>query len=79
MLYMCPWSTKAVLSSRSIFIAIAKNTLYGSKLSFFSLMPKIIRILSKNHVLMNIFSEFPTVNISKLNFLLVICIAKCFI
>ncbi len=30
-------------------------------------MPKIIRILNKDH-------EFPTVNISKLNFVLVICI-----
>ncbi len=30
--YMCPWSTKAVISSTVIFVAIAKNTLYGSKL-----------------------------------------------
>ncbi len=29
---MWPWSTKAVLSRWGIFITIAKNTLYGSKL-----------------------------------------------
>ncbi len=33
--YMWPWSTKPVLSRWGIFVAIAKNTLYGSKLSFF--------------------------------------------
>ncbi len=32
---MCPWSTEAVISSTGIFVEIAKNTLYGSKLSFF--------------------------------------------
>ncbi len=40
-------------------------------------MPKIIRILRS--CTMKIFSKFPTVNISKLNFWLVICIAKNFI
>ncbi len=40
-------------------------------------MPKIIRIIRSCS--MKIFSTFPTVNISKLNFLLVICIAKNFI
>ncbi len=40
-------------------------------------MPKIIRILRSCS--MNIFSKFPTVNISKLNFWLVICIAKNYI
>ncbi len=40
-------------------------------------MPKIIRILRSCS--MKIFSKFPTVNISKLNFWLVICIAKNFI
>ncbi len=29
---MCPWSTDAVISSTAIFVAITKNTLYGSKL-----------------------------------------------
>ncbi len=29
---MWPWSTKAVISNTGIFVAIAKNTLYGSKL-----------------------------------------------
>ncbi len=40
----------------------------------FSFMPKIIRILRSRS--MKIFSKFPTINISKLNFGLVICIAK---
>ncbi len=45
---MCdPWSTKPVLSLWGILLAIANNTLYGSKLYF---MPKIFRILSKHHV-----------------------------
>ncbi len=40
-------------------------------------MPKIIRILRS--LSMKIFCKFPTVNISKLNFWLIICIAKNFI
>ncbi len=44
------------------------------KIIAFSFMPKIIRILRSCS--MKIFSKFPTVNISKLNFWLVICIAK---
>ncbi len=43
----------------------------------FSFMPKIIRILRSCS--MKIFCKCPTVNISKLNFWLVICIAKNFI
>ncbi len=42
------WTTKAVISNTGIFVAIANNTLYGSKLYIF--MPQIIRILSKDHV-----------------------------
>ncbi len=38
--YMWHWSTKAVLSRWSIFVAIAKNTLYGSKLYIFILCQK---------------------------------------
>ncbi len=30
--HMCLWSTKAVISNTGIFVAIANNTLYGSKL-----------------------------------------------
>ncbi len=74
---MWPWSTKAVISSTSIFVAIAKNTLYGSKWPVFLLLPKIIRILRSCS--MKIFCKFPTVNISKLNFWLLICISKNFI
>ncbi len=40
-------------------------------------MPKIIKILRSCS--MNVFCKFPTVNISKLNYWLVICIAKNFI
>ncbi len=34
---MCPWSTKAVISSTGIFVEIAKNTFYGSELLIFIL------------------------------------------
>ncbi len=37
---MWPWSTKAVISNTGIFVAIANNTLYGSKLSIFLLCQK---------------------------------------
>ncbi len=47
------------------------------KIIDFSFMPKIIRILRSCS--MKIFSTFPTVNISKHNFWLLICIAKNFI
>ncbi len=40
---------KSSVSRWGVFIVIDKNTLYGSKLFFF-FMPKIIRILSKDHV-----------------------------
>ncbi len=65
--HMWSWSTKPVLSRWGIFVAIAKNTLHGSKWSIFLLCS------------MKIFSTFLTVNISKLHFWLVICIAKNFI
>ncbi len=47
------------------------------KIIDFSFMPKIIKILRLCS--MKIFSKFPTINISKLNYWLVICIAKNFI
>ncbi len=71
---MGPWSIKAVLSHWCMFIVIAKNTLNGSKLYIFNFMPKIIRILRSCS--MKTFCKFPIINISKLNFLLVIWIAK---
>ncbi len=52
------WSTKPVLSRGSIFVAIANNTLYGSKLYIFLFMPKIISILSKDHVPLIYFVNF---------------------
>ncbi len=39
-----------VLSCWGMFVAIAKNTLYGLKYYLFSFMPKIIRISSKDQV-----------------------------
>ncbi len=74
---MCLCSTKAVISNTGIFVAIDNNTLYGSKIIHFSFMPKIIRILRSCS--MKIFCTFPILNILKLNFWLVICIAKNFI
>ncbi len=38
--YMWPWTTKPVLSRWGIFVAIAKNTLHGSKLSILLLCQK---------------------------------------
>ncbi len=38
--YMWPWSTTAVLNRWGIFVAIAKNTSYGSKLLIFLLCQK---------------------------------------
>ncbi len=51
------WSTKPVLSRWSIFVAIANNTLYV-KIIHFSFMPKIISILSKDHVPLIYFVNF---------------------
>ncbi len=62
-IYMCPCSTKAVISNTGIFVAIDNNTLYESKLYIFILCQKSLRSCS-----MKIFSKFPTVNISKLNY-----------
>ncbi len=57
----------AVISSTGVFVAITNNTLYESKLYIFILFYlKIIRILRSCS--MKIFSSFPTVNISKLNY-----------
>ncbi len=52
------WSTKPVLSRSGIFVAIANNTLYGSKLYIFLLCQKIISILSKDHVPLIYFVNF---------------------
>ncbi len=40
MAHMWPWTTKPVLSRWGIFVAIAKNTLHGSKLLIFLLCQK---------------------------------------
>ncbi len=53
--HLWPWTTKPVLSRWGIFVPIAKNTLYGSKLL---IMQKIIRVLSKDHVPWRYFVNF---------------------
>ncbi len=62
---------RAFISSTGIFVAI------WVKIIHFYFMPKIIRILRSCS--MKIFCKFPTVNIWKTNFWLVICIVKNFI
>ncbi len=39
---ICDWTTKPVLSRWGIFVAIANNTLYGSKLLIFRLCQKLL-------------------------------------
>ncbi len=46
---MCPWSTKAVISSTAIFVAIDNNTLYESKLYIFLLCQKSLDIKIMMH------------------------------
>jgi len=74
--YMCPWSTKTVISCILIFVAIDNNNIWVIIIVFYY-MPKIIRILRSCS--MKIFSTFSIVNISKRNFWLLICIAENFI
>ncbi len=59
---------KPVISSTGIFVAIANIHCMGPKLSIF--------LLCQKSCSMKIFCKFPTVNISKLNFWLVIWHAK---
>ncbi len=70
---LCLCSTEAVISSTAIFVEIANNTLYGSQLYIFILFQKSLDIKIMFH------EDIPTVNISKRNYWLVICIAKNFI
>ncbi len=56
---MCPWHmTKAVISNTGIFVAIANQHIVWVKIIDFSFMPKIIRILSKDHVPWRYFVNF---------------------
>ncbi len=71
-LYLWPWTTKPVY----IWSNSQKDIVWVKIIDFY-FMPKIIRILRSCS--MKIFCTFSTVNISKLNFWLVICIAKNFI
>ncbi len=70
---MWPWITKPVLSRWGN----SQKYIEWVKIIHFSFMPKIIRTLGRCS--MKIFSKFLTVNISKINFWLVICIADNFI
>ncbi len=74
--HVWPWSTKALTSLGYICSNSQKYIVWGKNIDFY-FMPKIIRILRSCS--MKIFSKFPTINISKLYFWLVICIAKNFI
>ncbi len=73
-IYSCPWSTKAVISRWGYICSNSQQYIVWVKIRDFSFMTKIIRIIRSCS--MKIFSQFPTVNISKLNFVLLICIAK---
>ncbi len=75
--HLWPWSTKAVISCMGVICSNSQQYIVWVKIIHFYFMPKIIRILRSCS--MKIFCKFPTVNISKLNFWLVICIAKNFI
>ncbi len=57
---MWPWTTKPVISSTGIFVAIVNFDPYivWVKIIDFSFMPKIIRILSKDHVPWRYFVNF---------------------
>ncbi len=68
---VCTWMGKCRVRILSmghhtwLYVTFTFNTLHGSKLLFFSFMPKIIRILSKDHVPLRYFVNFSTVNIPK--------------
>ncbi len=64
-------------SLKSLGYICSQQYIVWVKIIDFSFMPKIIRILWSCSV--KIFCKFSTVNISKLNYWLVICIAKNFI
>ncbi len=80
---MWPWSTKAVISSTGIFVAIANNTLYGSQLAALrrcinhnfkkcTLMTGFVlhvhKWSSKSNVSVNYISPFLNISVSGLNF-----------
>ncbi len=69
---------KPVISCTTILVVTANNTLCGSKLSIFILCQQSLKYEERS-CSMKIFDTFPTINIPKLNFWLVICIAKKFI
>ncbi len=69
---------KTSLKSLGYICSNIQQYIVWVKIIDFSFMPKIIRTLSKDHVSssMKIFCKFPTVNISKLNFWLVIWLLR---
>ncbi len=72
-----PWGTPETNWCSVDIYSNSKQYIIWVKIIDFFLMPKIIRILISCY--MKIFCKCPTVNISKRNFWLVICIAKDFI
>ncbi len=81
-IHIWPWSTKAVISNMYI-CSNSQKYIVWVKMIDFSFMPKIIRILIKDHVPWRYFVNFlPYIyqNFSKIKIIwLVICIAKNFI
>ncbi len=68
---------KSSLKSLEYICSNNQKYIVWVKIIIFYFMPKIIKILRSCS--MNMFCKFPVVNISKLNFWLVICISKNFI
>ncbi len=68
---------KSSVKSLGYICSNSQKYIVWVKIIDFSFKPKIIRILRSCS--MKIFYKFPSINIAKLNFLLVICIAKNFI
>ncbi len=68
---------KSSVKSLGYICSNSQKYIVWVKIIDFSFMPKIIRILRSCS--MKIFCTLPTLNISKLNFWLLICIAKNFI
>ncbi len=72
---------KTSLKSHRYICSNRQQYIVWVKMIHFSFMPKVSRILSKDHVpwIFFFFFKFPTINISKLKFWWTICIAKKFI
>ncbi len=75
--HVCTLEHKSSVKSLGYICSNSQKYIVWVKIIRFSFMTEIIRILRSCS--MKIFSKFPTINKSKLNFWLLICIAKNFI